>query len=214
MPKSKHKTRRYQLSRRLTPSHGKIVSALIIFFFFLGNYDRRRKETARFRNSNPIDFGFSIRQISKYHSDAIKIAIITSMTPDKKRPKAVRIKNTVERSEIERSDGCLPQVEGREDIKVVSEAYKWKLTPEGDFWTDVLHFLAVDGADKEIFVDVRNSHSLSAFRANVIEGLNGFVPWQSALAVACVSGLYSKSGNRPASQLPQTSELYLSPHSF
>ena len=81
------------------------------------------------------------------------------MTPDKKRPKAVRIKNTVERSEIERSDGCLPQVEGREDIKVVSEAYKWKLTPEGDLWTDVLHFLAADGADKEIFVDVRNSHS-------------------------------------------------------
>ena len=136
------------------------------------------------------------------------------MTPDKKRPKAVRIKNTVERSEIERSDGCLPQVEGREDIKVVSEAYKWKLTPEGDLWTDVLHFLAADGADKEIFVDVRNSHSLSAFRAQVIEGLNGFVPWQSALAVACVSGLYSKSGNRPASQLPQTSELFLSPHSF
>ena len=102
MPKSKHKTRRYQLSRRLTPSHGKIVSALIIFATKEGNYDRRRKETARFRNSNPIDFGFSIRQISKYHSDAIKIAIITSMTPDRKHLKVVRIKNTVERSEIER----------------------------------------------------------------------------------------------------------------
>ncbi len=117
-------------------SHGLGIglgNADLISFRFVNKLDFAATYTNAVTN-NYLQAAASMPMYANSDSDAIKIAIITSMTPDKKHPKVVRIKNTVELSEIEISEACLPQIEGKSDIRVVSEGYKWELTPEGNLW--------------------------------------------------------------------------------